>query len=79
MTVEFKIQGIHCQGCVSLIKLTLEDYGFRDVNVDIPSGIASVETDEANLKDAEALIGKAFKEMTRYGFSDIMEIKRKDD
>jgi copper chaperone len=49
-TLEFKVQNIKCGGCASTIETTLNDIaGIDKVNVDISSGMVSVEHNETSM------------------------------
>lgn len=75
MKIEFKIQGIHCMGCVNLIKLTLEEYGFKDVEIDRAGATGVVQTDEHTFDEAKKDINSAFAEMEEYSVNDIKQIE----
>jgi copper chaperone CopZ len=44
MKYQIEIKGMHCTGCSSLIKMTLEDEGLTNVNVDIKTNTATFES-----------------------------------
>jgi len=60
MKIKFKIQGIHCMGCVNLIKLTMEEHGFTDIEIDQLSGIGQAQSAKNNLDEAKKDMESAF-------------------
>ena len=74
MKIRFKIQGIHCDGCVNLIKLTMEDYGFKDIEIDKVTNTATALTDKTALDEVTSDVKKAFEEMSKYTVSDIEKV-----
>lgn len=64
------IQGIHCNRCVNLIKMTLEEQGLTNVVVDQEKNTAEftskmVDADNQTIKD---LLDKAFAELQTYSY-----------
>ncbi|MBM3700382.1 MAG: hypothetical protein FJW68_05640 [Actinobacteria bacterium] len=74
MKIKFKIQGIHCKGCLNLIKLTLEEYGFTDVDIDIAEATGIVHDNERTFDEAKKDINTAFAEMEKCTVADIKQI-----
>ena len=74
MKIRFKIQGIHCDGCVNLIGLTLEDYGFKNIEIDKVTNTGTAQTDKPILDEAISDVKKAFVEMPKYTVSDIEKV-----
>jgi copper chaperone CopZ len=68
MKIKFKIQGIHCMGCVNLIKLTMEEHGFTDVDIDQISGSGQAQSVRNNLGEAAKDLESAFSELGDYSF-----------
>jgi len=75
MKIEFKIQGMHCMGCVNLIKLTLEEYGFTDVEIERAEATGVVQTDKHTFDEAKKDINAAFAEMEKYSVNDINQLE----
>jgi copper chaperone CopZ len=73
MKTQFKVSGIHCQGCISLIKLVLEENGFTDINLDVKTGLGSAVSDVTGAGEAKSKITDAFKEIPDYKVSGIEE------
>ena len=44
MRYQIKIKGMHCTGCSSLIKMSLEEAGLTNANVDIKTNSATFES-----------------------------------
>ncbi len=71
MKYQINIEGMHCTGCVGLIKMTLED-DFTNVEVNLKEGKAEFESDlEQN--EVESKLVKAFKEFNQYKFGNLVE------
>jgi copper chaperone CopZ len=66
MKIKFKIQGIHCKGCVNIIKLTMEEHGFTDIDIDQISGIGQAQSVKNNLGEAKKDLESAFAELGDY-------------
>ena len=66
MKIKFKIQGIHYAGCVNLIKLTMEEHGFTDVDIDQLSGRGQAQALQKNLDEAKKDLESAISELGGY-------------
>lgn len=66
MIYSIDVPAIHCQGCVSLIKLTLEDY-FENVTADIQSKSIQFTSEKASQIVLENL-QTAFVELAESGY-----------
>jgi Cation transport ATPase len=57
---ELKVVGMHCATCVSTVSKSIKSVkGVKDANVNLASGIARVEIENARLKDIVEAIKKA--------------------
>jgi copper chaperone CopZ len=70
MKYQINISGMHCTGCVNLIKMSLEDAGFDNVEVDLNKHIAVFESSREK-PEVERLLGITFKELNDYKFSSL--------
>jgi copper chaperone CopZ len=73
MKYRIKINGMHCRGCSNLIKMTLEDEGLKEVQVDIATGTGSFETPAKDPKQAEAKLNEAFAALSGYTYENLTE------
>ncbi|MCE4612965.1 MAG: heavy-metal-associated domain-containing protein [Desulfurococcales archaeon] len=59
--VRLKIEGMHCDGCASTVKLGLKEVkGVREAEVDLSTGIATVVIDDS-LQPEKLLEAEVFK------------------
>lgn len=72
MKYQINIEGMHCTGCVSLIKMTLED-DFTNVEVNLKEGKAEFES-ILEITDVESKLSKAFEEFNQYKYSSLQAI-----
>lgn len=70
MKYSFTINGMHCQGCVSLIKMTLEDAGFKEVSINLASRTGSIVS-KNNLELLNTKLKESFKEIPAYTYSNL--------
>lgn len=70
MKYKIIIQGMHCNGCKSLLTMLLEERGFTDVLIDIDenSGRFVSNEDETKIKE---LLDAAFKESENYSYKEL--------
>lgn len=70
MSYSIKISGIHCNGCKNLIKLSLEDEGLENVEINDKSGEFESNSD---INKVEEVLNKIFLELKKsnYSFSDL--------
>ena len=62
MKAEYKVKGMHCNSCVAIIKMDLEEIeGIKKVTGDYQKGKVSVEYDEkkTNINEMKRVIEKA--------------------
>ncbi len=63
-TYKFKLQGLHCEACVKLVKMDLGEIpGVSEVSVDLASGEGTITADrEVGVSEIEqALAGSEYK------------------
>jgi copper chaperone CopZ len=66
------IKGIHCTGCVNLIKMTLEEQGFKSVSVDQEKNMASFTVqNNIDVDKVTGLLNTAFTELQSYSYSNL--------
>lgn len=74
MKYKIDITGIHCSGCVNLIKMSLEDVGLENVKVEESSNTAVFKSDK-QLEDITTLIDSVFLELKEYNYSNLHVIE----
>lgn len=70
MNYQIDLTGIHCSGCVNLIKLSLEEVGLQDVIVDQEQNKAFFKTGDDSSALA-SLLNKVFAELETYQYSNL--------
>ena len=58
--MKFKVKGIHCKGCETLIKDILEDEGLKNVSIEPKTGVVEAE--------GKADLAKIKKELKKEGY-----------
>jgi len=71
MKYQIDIEGMHCTGCSNLIKLNLEDVGFKDTVVDIKTNTAEFRSSLPEITDVEKVLNKVFKDMPGYTYKNL--------
>jgi len=56
-------------GCVNLIKLTMADHGFTDIEIDQYSGTGQAQSMRDSLEEAKIDLQAAFSELSGYSVS----------
>ncbi len=59
MSAKYKIEGIDCDSCRSLINMELEDAGFQDVKVDAEDQLTVPDRELTKLEQIKTAVGKA--------------------
>jgi copper chaperone CopZ len=59
MSAKFKIEGIDCDSCRSLINMELEDAGFTEIKVDSTDQVTVPDEKLADLDQIKTAVGKA--------------------
>lgn len=70
----FQVEGTHCEGCFKLIKMTLEDYKFSDINIDLKNKRITLNSPEKELGETEGLLNSSFSELAGYTYSNLRKI-----
>ena len=74
MKYQIEISGMHCTGCSSLIKMSLEDEGLTDVNVDIKTNSAIFNSSLNDKSKIKEVLDKVFADLQGYSYSNIQII-----
>ncbi len=67
---KFKIEGIHCSGCISLIKMSLEEEALEVTSIDKERNSAKIITD-LDEKELVKILDKVFNELQQYKYFDL--------
>ncbi|MEI6462538.1 MAG: hypothetical protein WCO33_02610 [bacterium] len=70
MKYQINISGIHCNGCVNLIKMSFEDEGFTDIQVKQDSNKASFISPDP-IEQVNTILTKVFNELKEYKYSNL--------
>jgi len=58
--MEFKIKGMHCESCVELISMELEDMGFKNFNIDLKTELLTIDdTQKVDIEKVEQALKNA--------------------
>ena len=71
MKYQIEITGMHCTGCSSLIKMTLEDEGLANINVDIKTSRVTFESSLNETSKVKEVLDKVFTDLPGYSFANI--------
>jgi copper chaperone CopZ len=71
MKYQIEIAGMHCMGCSSLIKMTLEDEGMTDVDVDLKTNMATFNSSLDNKAKVKNILDKVFADLQGYSYTNI--------
>ena len=71
MKYQIEITGMHCTGCSNLIKMTLEDEGLADVNVDVKTSRATFGSSLNETSKVKEVLDKVFTDLPGYSFANI--------
>ncbi|MBM3706650.1 MAG: hypothetical protein FJW66_09020 [Actinobacteria bacterium] len=71
MEYQIEISGMHCRGCSSLIKLTMDEAGFDSTVIDHKSGIAIFKSGLPGVWQVEKMLDKVFSEIPGYFYKNI--------
>jgi len=71
MKYQIEITGMHCTGCSNLIKMTLEDEGLANINVDIKTSRATFESSLNETSKVKEALDKVFTDLPGYSFANI--------
>jgi copper chaperone CopZ len=68
---QIAITGMHCTGCSSLIKMSLEDEGLLNANVDVNTNSATFESSFNEASKVKAILDKVFNDLPGYSYTNI--------
>jgi len=68
---QIEITGMHCTGCSNLIKMTLEDEGLVEVNVDVKTKSATFNTSFNETSKVKEVLDKVFADLPGYSYGNI--------
>ena len=71
MKYQIEITGMHCTGCSNLIKMTLEDEGLTNANVDIKTNSATFESSLNETSKVKEILDKVFADLSGYSYANI--------
>lgn len=74
MEYKIEIKGMHCSGCSNLIKMTLEDEGLANVNIDVSTGSATFESSLSEKSKVKEILDKVFTGLSGYTYGNIQII-----
>jgi copper chaperone CopZ len=71
MKYQIEITGMHCTGCSNLIKMTLEDEGLANANVDVNTNSATFESSLNETSKVKEVLDKVFADLPGYSYENI--------
>ena len=71
MKYQIEITGMHCTGCSSLIKMSLEDEGLTNSEVDIKTNLATFESSLTDAAKVKEVLDKIFADLSDYSYKNI--------
>jgi copper chaperone CopZ len=74
MKYQIAITGMHCTGCSSLIKMTLEDEELANVNVDLNTNSATFESSLNETSKVKVVLDKVFTDLPGYSYTNIQTV-----
>jgi copper chaperone CopZ len=74
MKYQIEITGIHCTGCSNLIKMTLEDEGFTNANVEVKTNSATFDSNLNETSKVKEVLNKVFADLSGYSYRNIQTI-----
>jgi copper chaperone CopZ len=74
MKYQIEIKGMHCMGCSNLIKISLEEAGLVNVDVNIDKNTAIFESNLNDIHKIKLILNKIFKELPSYSYDNIKMI-----
>ena len=74
MKYQIEITGMHCMGCSNLIKMSLEEEGFSDSDVDIKTNLASFESSLRDKEEVKEVLDRIFSGLSGYFYKNIKVI-----
>lgn len=74
MKYQIEITGMHCTGCSNLIKMTLEDEGLANVDVDVKTNSAVFDSSLNDKYKVKEVLDKVFADLPGYSYTNIQII-----
>ena len=71
MKYQIEITGMHCTGCSNLIKMTLEDEGLANANVDVKTNSATFDSSLNETSKVKVVLDKVFADLAGYSYGNI--------
>ena len=71
MKYQIEITGMHCTGCSSLIKMSLEDEGLHNSIVDVKTNLATFESSFNEASKVKVVLDKVFADLPGYSYANI--------
>lgn len=71
MKYQIDITGMHCKGCSALIKMSLEDEGLKDIDIDIKTNKGVFESSLSDMSEVEEILKKVFTDLPGYSYKNI--------
>ena len=73
MKYKIELTGIHCSGCINLIKLSLEEANLENVEVDSQTNIAVFKSSK-EAEELKALLNDVFSDLNNYQYFNLQVI-----
>jgi len=71
MKYQIDITGMHCKGCSALVKMSLEDEGFKDIDVDIKTNTGIFKSSLSDISKVEEILNRVFTSLPSYSYKNI--------
>jgi len=65
---------MHCKGCSGLIKMTLEDEGLDNANVEVNTNSAVFDSSLTDTPKVKIILDKVFADLPGYSYSNIQAV-----
>ena len=71
MKYSIDIKGIHCSGCVGLIKMSLEELNLNEVIIDKDENIVDFKSEKSSIELTQLLDNVFSKDLESYHYSNL--------
>jgi len=71
MKYQIDITGMHCMGCSALIKMSLEDEGFKKIDIDLKTNTGIFESSLSDVSKVEEILNRVFASLPSYSYKNI--------
>lgn len=71
MKYQIDIRGMHCKGCSALVKMSLEDEGFKDIDIEIKTNTGVFESNLSDVSKVEEILQRVFADLPGYSYKNI--------